>query len=482
MLSNLKPGFDLYKAFKNKLGQRFIKAGARNNLSSGNPLPFSFPPALEAAGRALSSADINIYESGFGNAKIKKRELLPFCEALGINVGDTRLSTTNIILGNGTTGLYDILLRTIAQQSKTSHPGSIPVILIPTPNYGVFAMQPDISGIDIETFPLREEDEWQVSTEILEKKIREIHATPGRHVALYYHANPHNPTGVVETPERGAALARILKAYDITAIDDMAYWGQEYETRAVPLAVHGLCRSLTIFSISKAFAMPGLRGGFAVGSEGLIHAMGQITVANTQAVSAPTQFAVGAAFSMKNLDAREQYMRDMRHQYQRRYQLVKAIIEGLDSIEGLDTERRREIRAIINSGCADAKLAKDLLQNGSQNFQLVNSQLQSGYFSILKLVNATARYYGEQRLTNSFMISAALLDYSRVLTLPGLSMLSGSALNDCFMITFSFLREDRIAKALCRLHVAANNLTDSPNAEIEAQKVESGLQFDPSWS
>jgi aspartate/methionine/tyrosine aminotransferase len=480
MLSNLKPGFALYKAFKDKLAER--SSHFKYNLSAGNPLVPAFALAHEAAIKAMGQHEINVYGEGAGQKRIKKTALVPFCESLGILVEGRAPQTENVLIGHGSTSLYDYVVRDAARNAAKHRLASVPVILVPAPNYGLFCVQPDLCGIEIETLPLSVENSWQIDTATLENRIKEINATPGRHVALYYHANPHNPLGMVETPECGMALARILKAHDVMAIDDMAYWGQEYKNRAVPLAVHNICRSVTLFSISKTFGLPGLRGGFAVGDEKTITGMIDYASSSVQGISLPVQYAVGAAFSMQNEEAREDYIAQTRARYLERYEIVQAMIGGIKNLEEASAERKAEIQEIVKTAYGSLAEARSVLSSGMEDLELVNPDLQSGYFSILRLKEAARRYYGEQALTNSFKISAALIDREHILTLPGLSMLGKGVLDDSFRITFAFDHQTTLVHALKRLHKAVRVLTDKPNSEIEAQKVERGLQFDPSWS
>jgi N-succinyldiaminopimelate aminotransferase len=99
-------------------------------------------------------------------------------------------------------------------------------------------------------------------------------------VALYLNS-PNNPSGRVLSREQLAAVAGFARAHDLWLISDEAYDGMTYDGRehVSPASFHDtLERSVTVFTFSKVYMFAGLRLGYAVASERVIHAINKAMV------------------------------------------------------------------------------------------------------------------------------------------------------------------------------------------------------------
>ena len=112
--------------------------------------------------------------------------------------------------------------------------------------------------------------------------------------------SPSNPTGLVYTQTELRALGEVLQAYPHIMIlaDDIyehiIYDGQEFATiaQACPTLYS---RVLTMNGVSKAYAMTGLRIGFAAGPEEVIKAMAKIMGQSSSNPASISQWAALAA-------------------------------------------------------------------------------------------------------------------------------------------------------------------------------------------
>ena len=83
-------------------------------------------------------------------------------------------------------------------------------------------------------------------------------------------ASPGNPSGVIINEEELDAIARIARRHDLWLISDEVYAGLAPGGRVPSLAARLPERVVTLNSLSKSHALPGLRAGWLVGPRELI--------------------------------------------------------------------------------------------------------------------------------------------------------------------------------------------------------------------
>jgi aspartate aminotransferase len=116
--------------------------------------------------------------------------------------------------------------------------------------------------------------------------------------AIYYNT-PQNPTGVVFTREEAQAVARFAQDRDLVVIADEAYEDLVYDGQHFSIAsLEGMFgRTITVFTLSKSYAMTGWRLGYAVAAEPWMTGLRKTTLYSSNGVSTPTQWAALAAFT-----------------------------------------------------------------------------------------------------------------------------------------------------------------------------------------
>ncbi|HEY6230773.1 MAG TPA: aminotransferase class I/II-fold pyridoxal phosphate-dependent enzyme [Pyrinomonadaceae bacterium] len=116
--------------------------------------------------------------------------------------------------------------------------------------------------------------------------------------AIYYNT-PQNPSGVVFTREEAEAVARFARERDLIVIADEAYEDLVYDGEHVSIAsLEGMFeRTITVFTLSKSFAMTGWRLGYTVAAEPWMTGLAKTTLYSSNGVSTPTQWAALAAFT-----------------------------------------------------------------------------------------------------------------------------------------------------------------------------------------
>jgi aspartate aminotransferase len=154
--------------------------------------------------------------------------------------------------------------------------------------------------------------------------------TTDRTRAIYYNT-PQNPTGVVFTRDEARAVANFAREKDLIVLADEAYEDLIYEGEHCSIAsLEGMFeRTITIFTLSKSFAMTGWRLGYTVAAEPWMTGMRKTTLYSSNGVSTPTQWAALAAFTTES-----DMLETNRLAYQQRRDLLLA---GLNEL-GLSCE------------------------------------------------------------------------------------------------------------------------------------------------
>ncbi len=119
--------------------------------------------------------------------------------------------------------------------------------------------------------------------------------------AIYYNT-PQNPTGVVFTRDEARAVSRFAQERDVVVIADEAYEDLVYDGEHFSIAsLDGMFeRTITVFTLSKSYAMTGWRLGYTVAAEPWMTGLRKTTLYSSNGVSTPTQWAALAAFTTES--------------------------------------------------------------------------------------------------------------------------------------------------------------------------------------
>jgi N-succinyldiaminopimelate aminotransferase len=112
--------------------------------------------------------------------------------------------------------------------------------------------------------------------------------------------SPHNPTGVVFTPDELAGIAEIACEHDLLVVSDEVYEHMVFEGTHLPIAaLPGMAdRTVTIGSAGKTFSFTGWKVGWATGSPELVTAVRTVKQFLTYVSSGPFQYAVAEALAL----------------------------------------------------------------------------------------------------------------------------------------------------------------------------------------
>jgi aspartate aminotransferase len=197
--------------------------------------------------------------------------------------------------------------------------------VIPNPYWVSYPEMVRLAGGKVVEMMLHAQDEWEPRPEELEKVM-----SPRTRVVML--ASPSNPTGSVWSEKSLRGLVEVLLKYPkavILADDiyDKLVYGDAKAINLLRIAPELVSRTVVINGCSKAYAMTGLRLGWACGPQEIISAMNKVQDASTSNPSSLSQAAAVAA-----LRGPQEPLEAMRVQFEKR---KKKLVELLRRIPGI---------------------------------------------------------------------------------------------------------------------------------------------------
>lgn len=380
------------------------------DLGSGNPT--KYPPFPMAIDEMKKSLDSYMYKYPYteGSDEIRK-VLLDYIEKEGFinttpynysDIDDKGLCVHNITFLPSTSIAFNMVV------SLISKPGD--VVLVTGPNYGLFTIRAERAGAEVEVLPLSKEDRWLVNPEKLANKIDEINESLQKvynrrkgyipRVVAFVNANPNNPTGKV-MGEKNADLLKgigeVCLKRGVFIIDDLVYRDLTFDPQniAKPIAtIPGMFRNtISLFGLSKSYGMASLRAGFVVADEVIIRELINRIFQGMDSAPDIGGRALAGAFNVRpeRDSIYQDYFSKLRTIYQEKYQLLKALVEGIDSINNSSLKNR--IRSKIENQITDSKLLKQVLKGLPYTKFPDNLEPESGFFAILDFTKVRGMKY-----------------------------------------------------------------------------------------
>ena len=222
-----------------------------------------------------------------------------------------------IIVTTGASEGLDLAMRALVDPGDT--------VAVAQPSYVSYVPGVKFAGGEPLPVPTRAEDEFKLTREVLED------AGAQEADALVY-CYPNNPTGATMTGEELEEVAAFCREHDLIVLADEIYAALTYEHDHTSIAtLPGMRERTVVFNgFSKAYAMTGLRLGYAMGPAEAIGAMNRVH--QYTMLSAPTTAQHAALDALENCDAD---VADMRDQYDRRRNFVLSRFSemGIDCFE-----------------------------------------------------------------------------------------------------------------------------------------------------
>lgn len=189
-------------------------------------------------------------------------------------------------------------------------------VLIPDPayvSYSPLVLMSDGVPVHVEC---REEDNFVLQPELLEKAITE----KTKAIILTY---PNNPTGAIMTAEDLEKIAKIIEKHDLLVISDEIYAELTYGRKHASIVSFPGMKERTVYvgGFSKAFAMTGWRMGFVCAPPAIDEAMFKIHQYGI--MCAPTMSQYAAIEALKDgFSDNFAMVEEMRDSYDKRRKFV----------------------------------------------------------------------------------------------------------------------------------------------------------------
>ncbi len=275
-------------------------------LESGDP-SFNIPVhAREAMEKALRDG-LTHYTASTGIPVLRKAIFQKVTAENGLSVpNDDHVVVTN----GGMHGLY-ILFRALLDTGDE--------VILPDPMWTEIAENIRLGGGKPVPVILHEARGYQYDPAEIEAAI-----TP-RTLAIFINT-PHNPTGAVVSRETLESIASLADKHNLLLISDEAYEhiifdnARHVSIGSLPAARD---RTISVYSMSKTYAMSGLRMGYLVVTDnGLLERLKKLVRCTINGVNSVTQYGAAAA-----LNGPQDATRSMAQEYQKRRDILFSALE-----------------------------------------------------------------------------------------------------------------------------------------------------------
>ena len=275
-------------------------------LESGDP-SFNIPVhAREAMEKALRDG-LTHYTASTGIPVLRKAIFQKVTSENGLSVPDD----DHVVVTNGAMhGLY-ILFRALLDTGDE--------VILPDPMWTEIAENIRLGGGKPVPVVLHEGRGYQYDPAEIEAAI-----TP-RTRAIFINT-PHNPTGAVVSRETLESIAALAEKHNLLIISDEAYEHIIFDdARHVSIGSLSAARDRTIsvYSMSKTYAMSGLRMGYLVMTDdALLERIKKLVRCTINGVNSVTQYGAAAA-----LNGPQDATRAMAQEYQKRRDILFSALE-----------------------------------------------------------------------------------------------------------------------------------------------------------
>ncbi len=251
------------------------------DLGMGNPDMPTPPHIVEKLIEAIHKPRSNRYSASKGITGLRKAQANYYQRRFGVELNPDKEVVVTLGSKEGLANLAQAI----------TAPGD--VIIVPNPSYPIHPFGFLIAGATLRHVPSPSPEEFLRG---LDKAVRHSVPSPSMVVVSY----PSNPSAQVVDIAFYEEIVRFAKKHDLWVLSDLAYSEIYFDDYVPPsiLQVPGAKDIAVEFtSVSKTFAMPGWRIGFAVGAPVLIAALTRIKSYLDYGAYTPIQVAAAAALN-----------------------------------------------------------------------------------------------------------------------------------------------------------------------------------------
>lgn len=259
--------------------QTSVDTSGRINLGSGTP-DFSVPSFVTAPMIASLQEGRLGYTPWAGLPELRRAIAGKLARQNGLEVDPDR----EVLV---TAGAQEALMATLM---TLLDPGD--EVIITDPHYAVYTRAAAIAGARMVCVATRPEDGFV-------PRVEDLAAAVGARTRAIVLVSPSNPTGAVFPEAVVQGVVDLARAHDLTVVSDEIYEdylfdGRHHVTTATLPGARD--RTVSIYSLSKGFALTGIRVGYVVGPAATIQAM--LPFHHAMTICAPVTAQIGAAAAL----------------------------------------------------------------------------------------------------------------------------------------------------------------------------------------
>jgi len=271
------------------------------HLEVGQP-DFATPAHIVEAGVAAARDGYTTYTANKGLVEVRESIAAKLARVNGIHV-----EADDVVV---TAGAVNALIETL-----TALVGPGDKVLIPDPGWPNYQMMADVLSVEAVRYPLLAEDDFLPDLDRLEA----LAADPRAKVLLIN--TPANPTGAVFPEHVVHQLVELATRHDLYLLSDECYEQVVFEGRHVSPGAMDTDRVLSVFSLSKGYAMTGWRMGYVTGPREVVDLVAKVQEPMISCCTAISQKAGQAA-----LEGDQTCVTEMTDAYRRRRDLVVEVL------------------------------------------------------------------------------------------------------------------------------------------------------------
>ena len=221
-----------------------------------------------------------------------------------------------LITSGGSMGLY-ITFKTILSRDDE--------VIVLEPAWSHFGEIIKLVGGKVSRVGLNPDKDFDIDCKLIEKFITE----KTRAIVVNH---PNNPTGRIYSKKELNKLIALAKKYDLYIVCDEEYQVFEFDRKLFPI-YKMYDKIITIRSFSKTYAMPGLRLGYVLASELLIHEMVKVSLYTNLYNSTLIQAAVAQV-----MENDKDFPNNIRDEYKRRRDILYEELNKIRNVRVIKSE------------------------------------------------------------------------------------------------------------------------------------------------
>lgn len=248
-------------------------------LEVGDP-DFPTPIHIVEAANAAALAGYTHYTPSRGLAEVREVMADKLSSVNGLAVGTDDI----VVTAGGGHALFSVY-------RALTDPGDI--VLVPDPGWPNYRTIAALCGVEVVGYPLIREERFSPDLDHLDRLL-----SSSDRIKLMVVNSPGNPTGAVWSRETLGAIVDLCSTHDVYLVSDECYEAIVYEDQHVsPATLDDSGRTVSVFTVSKTYAMTGWRVGYVTGSSAVVDVVGKVVENSISCATAVSQKAAEAAIA-----------------------------------------------------------------------------------------------------------------------------------------------------------------------------------------